>query len=257
MNVAGSVSLVTGGASGLGRATTEMLLKDGGKVAVIDRNSELLDALKDDADEAQLISVVGDVTSEADVGDVLSAVERRWGSLHCVINAAGIGAPQRTLGRNGPIPLANFEAVVDVNLIGTFNVLRLSAALMSKHEPVNDDGERGVIINTASVAAFEGQVGQASYSASKGGIVAMTLPIARDLARVGVRCVTIAPGILQTPILGGLSDDALDSIQSDILFPRRLGKASEYASLVRFLIECSYINGETIRLDAGARLSSS
>lgn len=199
------------------------------------------------------VFVQADVTDAEQVGKAVEVAEE-MGPLRALVNCAGIGPPARTLARDGtPHDLAHFESVIRVNLVGTFNCIRLAAAAMARAEPM-DDGERGAIVNTASVAAFEGQIGQAAYSASKGGVVAMTLPIARDLAAIGVRVNTIAPGIMDTPMLAGLPEAARSSLGEQVLFPKRLGRPDEYAELAWFLLTHSYMNGETIRMDGGIRM---
>ena len=253
MEIGGKVALVTGGASGLGRATAEAILAAGGKVAIVDLNAELAEqtARELGGDAAAFAANVADAESaEAAVNGALE----RFGALHVNVNCAGIGAAGRTLGRDGPLDLKAFQFVIQVNLIGTFNTLRLCAQHMAKNEPVTADGERGVIINTASVAAFDGQIGQAGYSASKGGVVGMTLPIARDLARNGVRVCTIAPGIFETPMMMGAPDRVRLPLIDSVQFPKRLGEAPEFAQLARHIIENPYLNGETIRLDGGIRM---
>lgn len=253
MQLAGKVAIVTGGASGLGLATVKAFIDAGAKVAVFDVNQTAGQALAAEyADKLQYASV--DVADEQSVQDAVNAVVQRFGAIHICVNCAGISKATRTLGKDGPQPLATFRKVIEVNLIGTFNVLRLAAEKMALNEPEDDDNERGVIINTASAAAFEGQIGQASYSASKGGVVGMTLPIARDLASYGIRINTIAPGLIYTPLFASLPQSTIDNLTSTIQFPKRLGKPEEYAQLVRHLVENKYLNGETIRLDAGARL---
>jgi NAD(P)-dependent dehydrogenase (short-subunit alcohol dehydrogenase family) len=247
------VFLVTGGASGLGAACARRFAAAGAHIVVADVN---------DAAGEQLASALGgrarfvhtDVTQE---GSVQQAVERAieaFGALHGAINCAGIGLAERTIGRTGPHPLAGFARVVGVNLIGTFNVIRLAAVAIARGEP-NAAGERGVIINTASVAAFDGQIGQAAYSASKGGIVGMTLPIARDLARDGIRVMTIAPGIFDTPLLGSLPEPARRSLGQQVPFPARLGRPEEFAALAQHIVENEMLNGEVIRLDGAIRMA--
>lgn len=254
MELKQSVILITGGASGLGLATAEHLSGLGARVAVVDMNEEAgAEAVKSLSNDAAFFRA--DVTDEASAEAAVNATVERFGALHACINCAGIGTPAKTLGRDGPLPLASFSKIISVNLIGTFNVLRLAAEQMAKNEPLNDDGERGVIINTASVAAFDGQIGQAAYSASKGGIVGMTLPIARDLAPYNIRINTIAPGIMGTPLLeSALSDKVKAHLLEMVQFPHRLGKPAEFARLAVHLIENSYINAEVIRIDGGIRM---
>ncbi len=244
--------LVTGGASGLGAACVRLLQQSGAKVVIADFNSETGTALAKELGEAVLF-VKTNVVSEEDVQAAVQAAVNNFGDLHVVINCAGIGVAEKVLGKDGPSSLDSFTKVIQVNLIGTFNVIRLATAAMSTNQP-NEDGERGVIINTASVAAFEGQIGQAAYSASKGGIVSMTLPIARELARYGIRVMTIAPGLFDTPLLAGLPEPARISLGQQVPFPPRLGRPSEYAALAKHIIENEMLNGEVIRLDGGIRM---
>jgi len=249
----GRVAVITGGASGLGEATAERLYELGARVAIFDLNDEAGPAVAARlGDRATYHSV--NVTDEASVEAGLAAALDAHGALHICCNYAGVGTPGRTLGRDGPLPLQHFKRVVDINLIGTFNVLRLVAEKMALNEPVTADGCRGVIINTASVAAYEGQIGQAAYSASKGGVVGMTLPIARDLSSVGIRVNTIAPGLIATPMLRGLPEAAQASLATTVLFPKRLGEAAEIAQVAQFIIENDYVNGEVIRMDGGIRM---
>lgn len=248
------VAVVTGGASGLGGATAQRFVEQGAKVVILDRDEDNgnahAEALGENARFAK-----ADVTSETDVENALELAVGEFGQLNVLVNCAGIGLAVRTTSSRGPHPLDLFETVIRVNLIGTFNVIRLAATTMASNF-ANDDGERGVIVNTASVAAFEGQIGQAAYSASKGGIVGMTLPIARDLARNGIRVCTIAPGIFDTPLLGSLPDDVSASLGEQVPFPPRLGQPAEYAQLAQQIIENSMLNGETIRLDGALRMQS-
>ena len=253
MDIAGKVAVITGGASGLGEATTERFHSLGAKVAIFDLNDEAGGALaKRLGDNVAYFNV--NVTDEDSVAAALRGVKEQFGDIHICCNYAGIGTPGRTLGRDGPLPLEYFKRVVDVNLIGTFNVLRLVAEQMATHDPVTDDGCRGVIINTASVAAYEGQIGQAAYSASKGGVVGMTLPIARDLSSLGIRVNTIAPGVMATPLMLAAPQNVQDGIVANIPFPQRLGAPAEFGQLVVHIAENSYLNGETIRLDGGVRM---
>ena len=245
--------LVTGGASGLGGATVDMVVQAGGNAVILDVNEATGNALASRLG-GRVRFVKTDVTSEADVQRALDTAVQSFGGVHGAVNAAGIGVAERVLGKEGPQPLANFTRVIHINLIGTFNVIRLAAATMSKNEP-NEAGERGVIVNTASVAAFDGQIGQAAYSASKGGIVGMTLPIAREFARVGVRVMTIAPGTFDTPLLAGLPEAARQSLAQQVPFPSRLGRPAEYAALVRHIFENEMLNGEVIRLDGAIRMA--
>jgi len=253
MRFDGKTVLVTGGASGLGGATVDMVVQAGGNAVILDVNEATGNALASRLG-GRVRFVKTDVTSEADVQRALDTAVQSFGGVHGAVNAAGIGVAERVLGKEGPQPLANFTRVIHINLIGTFNVIRLAAATMSKNEP-NEAGERGVIVNTASVAAFDGQIGQAAYSASKGGIVGMTLPIAREFARVGVRVMTIAPGTFDTPLLAGLPEAARQSLAQQVPFPSRLGRPAEYAALVRHIFENEMLNGEVIRLDGAIRMA--
>lgn len=245
MRIQGSTFIVTGGGSGLGLATAEKLTAAGARVVVAD--------LKGEAPKGGRF-VEADVTDEDSVREVVTAAEE-LGGPDGLVNCAGIGPPEKVLGRNGPHGLDSFSKVLQVNLIGTFNAIRLTAEAMSRREPSGEDGERGVIVNTASVAAYDGQIGQAAYSASKGGIVGMTLPIARELAAHGIRVATIAPGLFETPLLDGLPEDAKDSLGKQVPFPSRLGTPEEYAALATHIIENTMINGEVIRLDGAIRMA--
>ena len=252
MKLAGAVALVTGGASGLGEATVEMMIENGGKAVILDRPGS---AGEDVARRlgAPALFTPADVTSAEEVQAAVAKAVERFGAVHVCVNCAGIGAAMRTVSKQGPMPLELFARVIAVNLTGTFNVLRLAAAEMARNPP-NEEGERGVIINTASAAAFDGQIGQAAYSASKGGVVGMTLPIARDLAALGIRVVTIAPGTFDTPMLAMLPADQRQKLAAEIPFPSRLGRPAEYAALARHVIENPMLNGETIRLDGALRM---
>ncbi len=253
MKVDGSTFLVTGGASGLGRATVERLLTHGGRVAILDLGRSAGAQVAADLGPHALF-VPCDVTSADDVGAAIDAAGARFGPIHGLVNCAGVAIAEKTHGKRGPHDLGSFTFVIQVNLIGTFNCIRLAAARMAQNAP-GDDGERGVIVNTASVAAFDGQVGQAAYSASKGGIVGMTLPIARDLAEVGIRVCTIAPGLFDTPLMGMLPEPARQSLARQVPFPSRLGRPGEYAALACHIIENAMLNGETIRLDGAIRMA--
>jgi 3-hydroxyacyl-CoA dehydrogenase/3-hydroxy-2-methylbutyryl-CoA dehydrogenase len=252
MKIAGSVAVVTGGASGLGEATVRVLVANGARVAILDRPQSNGTQLAAELGKHALF-VPADVTSGAEVDAAIAKTVETFGTIHITINCAGTGAAMRTISKTGAMPLEIFTKVIEINLIGTFNVLRLAAVHMSKNQP-NEQGERGVIINTASVAAFDGQIGQAAYSASKGGVVAMTLPIARDLASVGIRCVTIAPGTFDTPMLAMLPEPARQALAAQIPFPSRLGRPGEFAALARHIVENPMLNGETIRLDGALRM---
>jgi NAD(P)-dependent dehydrogenase (short-subunit alcohol dehydrogenase family) len=245
--------LITGGASGLGAATARLFTAHGSNVVLADLNDAVGEALAAElGDRARFIHT--DVTSEASTLAAVGAAVTGFGDLRGAINCAGIGIAERTLGRDRPHPLDAFERVVRVNLIGTFNVIRLAAHAIAEGQP-RPSGERGVIVCTASVAAFEGQIGQAAYSASKGGVVGMTLPIARDLARSGIRVATIAPGIFDTPMLAGLPEPARQSLGQQVPFPPRLGRPDEYAALARHIVENEMLNGVVIRLDGAIRMA--
>jgi NAD(P)-dependent dehydrogenase (short-subunit alcohol dehydrogenase family) len=251
MQIQNNVFIVTGGASGLGGGTSRLLAASGGKVVIADVQADKGEALARELG-ASARFVKCDVTSEADAQAVVDAAGQ-MGMLRGLVNCAGIAIGEKTVGKDGPHSLASFTRVITINLIGTFNMIRVAATAMSKLEPTVD-GERGVVINTASVAAFDGQIGQVAYSASKGGVVGMTLPIARDLSRSGIRCCTIAPGIFGTPMLLGMPQDVQDSLGKQVPFPSRLGKPEEYAALARHIIENVMLNGETIRLDGAIRM---
>lgn len=245
-------AVVTGGASGLGEATVRQLIRQGGRVAILDLNEERGNLLAGELGDS-VICLPTDVTNEQEVTDSLVTAAEQFSGINVAVNCAGIGTPGKMLSKNGPMPLTQFEKVVQVNLIGTFNVTRLAASHMQQNEP-DSEGERGVIINTASVAAYEGQIGQAAYSASKGGVVSMTLPIARELASSGIRVMAVAPGLIDTPMFDGLPDAAREALAGMVPFPKRLGKPSEYAQLVQHIIENTMLNGEVIRLDGGIRM---
>jgi NAD(P)-dependent dehydrogenase (short-subunit alcohol dehydrogenase family) len=251
MLIKNSVFLVTGGASGLGEATARMAAENGAKVVIADLQAEAGEKL---AKELGGRFIKCDVTAEADGKAAVALALEEFGGVQVLVNCAGIAIAERTLGKDAPHDLARFARVVGVNLIGTFNMIRLAADAMAKAGP-NAAGERGVIINTASVAAYDGQIGQAAYSASKGGVVGMTLPIARDLSRNGIRVCTIAPGLFETPMMKGLPKEAQDSLAKQVPFPSRLGRPSEYAQLARSIIENEMLNGETIRLDGAIRMA--
>ena len=251
MHLKDQAAIVTGGASGLGAATARKLAKGGAKVAVCDINAKLAETV---AAEVGGVAVACDVADAASAEAATAAAAKAHGPARILVNCAGIGVAKRVIGREGPMQLAEVDRVIKVNLIGSFNMLRLATADMSKLDPL-PTGERGVVISTASIAAFDGQIGQAAYSASKGGIVAMTLPIARELAQFGIRVLAIAPGLFLTPLLAGLPQEAQDSLATAIPFPRRLGNAEEFASLVLHMIDNAYLNGEVVRLDASLRMA--
>jgi len=253
MKLEGSVAVVTGGASGLGEATVRAFLAKGGRAAIIDRPNSNGAAFAESLGADKAIFTPADVTSESEVREALQKTVATFGAVHIAVNCAGVGTAMKTTGKAGPMPLEMFEMCIRVNLIGTFNVIRLAATEMLKNTP-NEEGERGVLINTASVAAFDGQIGQAAYSASKGGVVGMTLPIARDLSRDGIRCLTIAPGTFDTPMLSLLPEPARQALAANIPFPNRLGKPAEFGALAAHIVENPYINGETIRLDGAIRM---
>jgi NAD(P)-dependent dehydrogenase (short-subunit alcohol dehydrogenase family) len=253
MELKNKIVLITGGASGLGAATAQWLAEQGMRVAIVDRDAH---AAQQIAAEIAGFSVAADVTDDASVTAAITAIVANFGAIHVCINCAGIAPAARIVGRNGPMPLADFQQVIQVNLVGTFNVMRCAAAQMIQQQPLNADGERGVIINTASIAAAEGQVGQAAYSASKGGVAAMTLPAARELSQFGVRVMTIAPGVIATPMMGQMSQEVIDSLAAAVPFPKRLGNAKEYAILAAHIIENHYLNGSIIRLDGSMRMGS-
>ena len=245
MDIQRSTFLVAGGGSGLGAATARLLADDGANVVAADLGGEAGDGVR---------FVQTDVTDEGSVKSAVSIALEEFGGLDGVVNCAGVAIAERVLGREGPHSLESFAKVIQVNLVGAFNVVRLAAEAMTGNEP-GEDGERGVIVNTASVAAFEGQIGQSAYAASKGGVAAMTLPLARELSRHGIRVVTIAPGIFDTPMMAGLPEEARDSLGEQVPFPSRLGKPEEYAALARHIIENRMLNGEVIRLDGAIRMA--
>ena len=254
MQIKQKTFLVTGGASGLGFATAKMIVENGGNVVLLDINEEAGQKAELELGKQARFAKT-DVSDEGQVQDAIDLAISTFGGVNGVANCAGIGPAQRVVGKNGPHALGLFSKVIQINLIGTFNVIRLAAAVMQNNEP-GGSGERGVVINTASVAAFDGQIGQAAYSASKGGIVGMTLPIARELARFGIRVMTIAPGIFETPLLMGMSDDVKTSLGQQVPFPSRLGQPDEYAALVKHIIENQMLNGEVIRLDGAIRMAA-
>ncbi len=251
MQLKDQAAIVTGGASGLGAATARKLAAQGAKVAVCDLNAKLAESV---AAEIGGVAVVCDVADSAAAEAAVAQAAKAHGPARVLVNCAGIGVAKRVVGRDGAMPLADFEKVIRVNLIGSFNMLRVATTEMSKLQPLAT-GERGVVVNTASVAAYDGQIGQAAYSASKGGIVSMTLPIARELAQFGIRVVTIAPGLFLTPLLQNLPQEAQDSLAAAIPFPHRLGQADEFASLALHMVDNPYLNGEVVRLDGALRMA--
>ena len=251
MQIKNSVFIVTGGASGLGEATARMAAENGGKVVIADLQADKGEKL---AKEIGGRFAKTDVSSEADGKAAVALALKEFGGLHVLVNCAGIALAERTLGKETPHDLGRFVRVITVNVVGTFNMIRLAADAMAKATP-NAAGERGVIVNTASVAAYDGQIGQAAYSASKGGIVGMTLPIARDLSRHGIRVNTIAPGICETPLLAALPTDAQESLGKQVPFPSRLGRPAEFAQLVKAMVEIEMLNAETVRLDGAIRMA--
>jgi len=253
MYLSGRTVLVTGGASGLGGATVDMVVAAGGRAVVVDVNDEAGQAKAARLGDA-IRFVRADVTSTDDVQRAIDVAVNELKGLHGVVNAAGVAAVGRVLPKDGVMPLGDFARTIQINLVGTFNVIRLAAAAMAANAP-NDAGERGVIVSTASVAAYDGQIGQAAYAASKGGIVSMTLPIAREFARIGVRVMTIAPGTFDTPLLANLPEAARQSLAQQVPFPSRLGRPDEYAALVRHIFENEMLNGEVIRLDGAIRMA--
>ena len=254
MQIENKVFIVTGGASGLGAATAEMLVQAGAKVMLVDMNADAV-AAQARTLGAQASSVVADISQSEAAQVAVDATVAQFGGVNGLINCAGIVRGEKILGKKGPHALDSFSQVINVNLIGSFNMLRLAAAAMAD-TPADAEGERGVIINTASVAAFDGQIGQAAYAASKGAIASLTLPAARELARYGVRVMTIAPGIFETPMMAGMTPEVRESLAAGVPFPARLGKPAEYASLVRHIIENSMLNGEVIRLDGALRMAA-
>ena len=255
MKIQGKVCVVTGGASGLGAATAQHLVAQGAKVILVDMNQELGQKLQQQLGEnAEFVAV--DVTDENQVQQLLNHIEQKYGQLNGLVNCAGIAPSAKVLGRDGLHDLAMFQKVLNINVTGSFNMIRFAAQLMSKYDLAADEEERGVIVNTASVAAFDGQIGQSAYSASKGAIVGMTLPLARELAREAIRVMTIAPGIMETPMLKGLPQNVQDSLGQMVPYPSRLGRAEEFARLVAHIAENAYLNGEVIRLDGAIRMAA-
>lgn len=253
MELKDKIAVITGGASGMGAASAKWLAKLGMRIAILDRDQVAGEKL---AQEIAGICVSANVTDSESVTAAMNAVAARFGGIHVCVNCAGICPAARIVGREGPMPLEDFQRVIQVNLIGTFNVMRLAAHQMMKQNPVNSFGERGVIINTASIAAEEGQIGQSAYSASKGGVVAMTLPAAREFSQFGIRVMAIAPGVFATPMVQHMPDTVAESLLAAIPFPKRLGNPDEYAMLVQQIIENTYLNGSVIRLDGAMRMGS-
>ena len=253
MRLDGRTVIVTGGASGLGGATVDMIVRSGGRAVIVDVDEQTGSAAADRlGDKASFVRA--DVTSDEDVRRAIDTTVERHGGVHGLVCAAGIAVAERVLPREGVQPLAHFTRTININLVGTFNAIRLTAEAMAANTP-NDAGERGVIVTTASVAAFDGQIGQAAYAASKGGVVAMTLPLAREFARMGVRVMTIAPGTFDTPLLAGLPEAARESLAQQVPFPSRLGRPEEYAALVQHIFENEMLNGDVIRLDGAIRMA--
>jgi NAD(P)-dependent dehydrogenase (short-subunit alcohol dehydrogenase family) len=253
MDINNKVAIITGGASGLGEATVRRFAGLGARISIFDMNDERGNAIAGELGDSVAFHKV-DVTDEDSVQSAINATVESFGGVHICCNYAGLGNAIRTVGKDGPFPLDAFKFVINVNLIGTFNVLRLAAAQMARQDPINEDGGRGVIINTASVAAYEGQIGQAAYSASKGGVVGMTLPVARDLSSLGIRVNTIVPGLIHTPLFDTLPEPAYKSLEAQVLYPKRLGKPEEIAHLAQYIAENDYTNGECIRMDGGIRM---
>ena len=253
MDIQGKVAVITGGASGLGEATLRRYVANGARAAIFDMNDARGKSLAEELGDGVIYQNVN-VADEAAVQAAIEATVAAFGAIHICNNFAGIANARKTVSKGEAFPLDDFKRVIDVNLVGSFNVLRLVALQMSKQDPINEDGGRGVIINTASIAAYEGQIGQAAYSASKGGIVGMTLPIARDLSTLGIRVNTIVPGLIHTPLFDALPPDAIQSLSSSVLYPQRLGRPEEIAHLSQYIVENDYTNGECIRMDGGIRM---
>jgi NAD(P)-dependent dehydrogenase (short-subunit alcohol dehydrogenase family) len=254
VNIQGKSALVSGGASGLGAATVRTLVRGGARVTIADVNEQAGKALAAELGDAAAFAKM-DVTNEKDVQSAVEAAVKRQNGLHIAVTTAGIGVAEKLIGKSGLHELEKFAKIIRINLTGTFDVLRHAAQAMTNNQP-DEDGHRGVIVTTASIAAFEGQIGQAAYSASKGGVVAMTLPLARELARHGIRVMTIAPGVFHTPLLAGLPEAAIQSLGQQAPFPPRLGKPEEFAALVQHIVENNMLNGETIRIDAAMRMAA-
>ena len=253
MKIAGTGVVITGGASGIGRAMAQAMVEKGGRVAIFDLNEPAGQQAARDLGPGALFEKVN-VAEESSVAAAVAKTMSSFGALHICVNCAGIGSAHKTFGKDGPFPLAAWNKTIAVNLTGTFNVTRLCAEQIAKNQPQDLYGGRGVIVNIASVAAYDGQIGQAAYSASKAGVVGMTLPMARDLASIGIRVNTIAPGLIETPLLGSLPPEVLDALAKSVLYPKRLGKPDEIAQLAVAIVENDYINGECIRVDGGIRM---
>jgi len=253
MKIAGKVAVITGGSSGIGQAVVRAFIEKGGRVAIFDLNEIAGQAVVKELGSAAIFAKA-DVSEEGSVAAAIAKTMAAFGAIHVCVNCAGIGSAHKTFGKDGPFPLAAWNKTITVNLTGTFNVTRLCAEQMAKNAPEDAHGGRGVVINTASVAAYDGQIGQAAYSASKAGVVGMTLPMARDLSSIGVRVNTIAPGLIETPLLGSLPAEVLDALAKSVLYPKRLGKPEEIAHLAVCMIENDYLNGECIRIDGGIRM---
>ncbi len=252
MQIRNHVFLITGGASGLGAATARLLIAEGGSVVLADLDRTAGEKLASELGSSARFALT-DVTSENDAHAAVDLAFQSFGHLHGLVNCAGIAPSEKVVGRDGPHRLDSFAKTININLVGTFNMIRLAAATIAKEEP-GEDGERGIIVNTASIAAFDGQIGQAAYAASKGGVAALTLPVARELARSGIRVVTIAPGIFETPMMAAFPQEVQDALAKSVPFPPRFGRPAEFAALVRHIVENAMLNGETIRLDGALRM---
>ncbi len=253
MKIAEVSAIVTGGASGLGEAVVRGIIAKGGKAAILDIADEKGREIEKELGDS-VVYCKTDVTSETDVAVALDTAAKKFGAIHVAVNSAGISSPSKTVGKKGPMDLALFERIIRINLIGTFNVIRLAAAKMAENTP-NSEGERGVIINTSSIAAFDGQIGQTAYAASKAGVAGMTLPVARDLSSLGIRNVTVAPGIFDTPMMASMPEEVKRSLGENVPFPPRLGRPDEFSAMVLHIIENTMLNGETIRLDGALRMA--
>lgn len=247
------IAVIAGGASGMGAATAQWLSANGMKVAVLDQQQAAAEKL---AREIDGIAVPVDVTQDESVENAIAEVAAKWKAIHVCVNCAGIAPAARIVGKKGLMPLEDFQRVIQINLVGTFNVMRCVAAQMAQQEPIDGEGQRGVIINTASIAAYEGQIGQAAYSASKGGVISLTLPAAREFGQFGVRVMTIAPGVIATPMMANMPEEVTAHLSAAVPFPKRMGHPEEYARLVQHIIENSYLNGSVIRLDGAMRMAA-